>query len=591
VASLKRLGPYLFERELGRGALGTVYLANQGDGSPSLAVKVLSTDVFPEQDLAKLFQREAQPAYALRHRNIIEVLDQCYDEGKHYLVMEFVPGGDVQNRIDTGDFPDWRSSVRMIIKVLNALQYAHDNLVLHCDIKPAHILLDAQGEPILAGFGMAYISDEEVERTPEFMAPELLSRGDIDGRVDTFSAALVLYELLTKIHPYRGEGRTSVTRPDNINSEIPVELSDLILRGISRQREDRPGCGPLARLLGEVLSANEVHEEPVPEPAPEVFEEAFLPDVIAFEPPPEPVSVILCSPPPEQEAKNALELHLANGGAKSVEWIPDGAVAVFAWPLAALETAKSAVEQFALDKISACVVTGIFKRDEIWAETRPDLGDLACRNLDKLHSMLRCTPSGKVRLDTATARHAPDSIELAPIDGDVMEVTEPAPEVEEEPPLAPPPSLEERLGSNARKPRPSFAEPIPSALRGQSRTLEVPKKTREPINWNNVISFFLIVFFSAAGYYGYEYTRPGTLILSCVPANKCYVSLDSEKSKPYKNGTPVQLSRGEHTLKVSAKGFATYQGKVTIKSRATNKLTIALSKPGKTKPKPKPKSK
>ena len=584
MASLKRLGPYLFERELGRGALGTVYLGTQSDGSPPVAIKVLSPDVFPEQDLAKLFQREAQPAYALRHRNIIEVLEQGYDEGKHYVIMEYLPAGDLQCRMSAGNYPDWRDSVRLMIPVLNALQYAHDNQVLHCDVRPANILFDNDGQPILTGSGMYYITDEEIERAAEFMAPELVTRGEIDGRVDTYAAALVLYELLTKIHPFRGEGRTAVTRPDNINSEIPVELSDLILRGISRNREERPSAGQLARQLGEFMATVEQEEEPQPEPDQEFIQELALPEVIAFEPPPEPVTVVLCSPPPEQEAKNALELHFANGGAKSVEWIPDGAVVVFAWPLPALEYAKLAVEQFSLDHISASIVTGIFKRDEIWAETRPDLGELACRNLDKLHTMLKNTPTGKVRLDTATARHAPESIPLIPIDGDVMEVHEAQAEPEPPPPT-PPPSLEERLGPGARKPRPSFVEPVPAALRGQSRTMEVPKKQKEPINWNNVISFFLIIGFSAAGYYLYEYTRPGTLILTCVPANKCLLSIDSETSKPYKNGTPISLSRGEHTVKVSAKGFATYQGKVTIMSRATKQASITLKKPGKPKPK------
>ena len=586
MASLKRLGPYLFERELGSGALGTVYLGSLGDGTAPVAVKVLSPEVFPDQDLAKLFQREAQPAYALRHPNIIEVLEQCYDEGKHYLLMEYLPGGDLQQRMDAGNFPDWKDSVRLIIHVLNGLQYAHDNLVLHCDLKPAHILFDEEGEPIITGFGMFYITDEVVERSPEFMAPELLARGEIDGRVDSYAASLILYELLTKIHPYRTAGTVSVTRPDNLNSKIPAELSDLILRGLSRNRDDRPAAGQLARQLGEVLTAQAEEEElaRMPDPEPEPIFELAVPDVIAVEPPPAPVSVVLCSPPPEQEAKNALELHFAHGGARSVEWIPHGAVAVFVDPVAALEFAKSAVEQFALDRVKACVVTGIFKPDPIWAETRPDLGVMACRNLDKLHTMLKSAAAGAVRVDKATARTAPDAIMLNPVGEDMLEIGEPPPPVVEPPPT-PPPSLEQRLGSTARKPRPSFVEPIPSALRGQGRTMEVPKPQKRPINWNNVISFFLIIFFGVAGYYGYDYLQPGTLVLTCTPANKCSVAIDSAVAKPYKNGTPVELSRGEHSLKVSAKGFTTYQGKITIKSKTTSNIQVALTRPGKSKSK------
>lgn len=583
MASLKRLGPFVFERELGKGALGTVYLGSQGESSPPVAIKVLSQDVFPEQDLAKLFQREAQPAYSLRHRNIIEVLEQGYDEGKHYLVLEYFAGGDLQERMDNGQWPDWKESVRLVIQVCNALQYAHDNLVLHCDVKPAHILLDGENNAILTGFGMFYITDEEVERSPEFMAPEMLAREDIDGRADVYAASLVLYELLTKIHPYRTEGRHSVTRPDNINSEIPVEISDLVLRGMSRNREERPTAGQLARQLGEILSTQAAEEPPEPEPEPEPVEELPLPNVLAFEPPPDPVSVVYCTPPPEAEARRALEQHFKMGGAQSVEWTTNGAVVVFSLPLQALECAKSALEQFVLDKISASVATGVFKRDPIWAETRPDLGELACRNMDRLYTMLCTTPTGKLRVDTATAKCAPESIELAPIAEDVMEVTE---TVEEIPLPPPPPSLEERLGSTARKPRPSFVEPVPAALRGNaSRTMEVPKPQKPPTNWNNIISLFLIIGFSTGGYYGWKITRPGSVVLTCTPA-KVNIAIDNDKvPKPYKNGSPITLSPGEHIIKISAKGFETKSVKLKVQPKATLKQSISLKRPGKPKPK------
>jgi len=581
VVSLKRLGPYIFERELGRGTLGTVYLGSEGENARQFAVKVLSPEVFPDQDVARLFQRDAQPAYALRHRNIIEIQEQGFDEGKHYLLMEYIPGDNLQQRMLSGRAPGWRESIRIMVKVLQALQYAHDNLVVHCDLKPASILFDAEDQPILTGFGLFYVTDHQVERETDYLPPEHTHPKEWDERTDSYSAALMLYELLTGSRPLPGQGPT---RPDNVNAEIPPEVSDALLRTLSPEKQNRLTAGQLARQLGEALTASQQEPEAEAEPG-EAPEETPLPEIFlpAIQAQPDPVTVVLCSNPPEQEAKNALERHLAQGGATSVEWLPHGPVAIFPSPLAALETAASAVEQFSLDKLSASVVTGVFKRDPIWAETRPDLGEMACRNMDRIHGMLKGTPPGRVRLDLATARTAPDSLELAPIDGDVMEIHHPEPEPPEPPPT-PPPTLEERLGT-PRRPRTSFVEPVPSALRGQSRTMEVPKKPREPIPWNNIISFFLIIFFSAAGYFGYQYTRPGTLVVTCQQASKFQLSLDSEPSKSQKNGAKFELSPGEHSLKVTVKGFAPYQTKFTIKPRETTKLQVTLKRPGKPKPK------
>lgn len=96
---LKRLGPFHIERELGSGSLGKVYLAQEGEQGRNLALKVFSgVDVWPEQELIRAFLRQAQPAFGLRHRNIVEVLQDGFDEGKHYLLMEFLPGGDLQER-------------------------------------------------------------------------------------------------------------------------------------------------------------------------------------------------------------------------------------------------------------------------------------------------------------------------------------------------------------------------------------------------------------------------------------------------------------------------------------------------------------
>lgn len=577
---LKRLGPFILERELGSGSLGKVYLATDGDAGRTLALKVLSSEVWPEPELMRNFLRQAQPAFGLRHRNIVEIQEQGFDEGKHYLLMEYLPGGDLQDRLDQQRVPAWTRCVRLILQVCNALQFAHDNGVLHCDVKPSNVLLDGEEQAVLCGFGMFYLQDELVERTPEYMAPEMVTRDEIDGRADTFSAAALLYELLTGTNPFRNGNWSSITRPDNINADLPVELSNLILRALSRQREERPSAGIFARQLGEFLSEQSVEEMSAVVEV-EDFPEEAVPEVLAVEAVIDPVTGVLCSAPPEAEAKKALENLLAAAMASSIEWLADSVLAIYSRPLLGIEAANAAVAQFSLDNLSACVVTGVFKLDRIWAETRPELGGLACRNMDKLYSMLVACPPGKLRIDTASAAYAPESLYFGEVEGeaDLLQLRE-LPEPEPEPAPAPPPSLEERLGSGVRKRPVEFAEHVPAALRGQSRTMEIipPKKT-SAFNWNNIISVLLLVFFGVGGYFLWPLLQRGELVLTGGPAKvPLTLNVDSQAGEAYKPGSSISLRAGEHTVKVSAKGFVPFQTKVTIKAKSVSKIPIKLVK-------------
>lgn len=583
---LKRLGPFIFERELGSGSLGKVYLANDGETGRTLALKVLSSEVWPEQELMRDFLRQAQPAWALRHRNIVEIQEQGFDEGKHYLLMEFLPGGDLQDRLDQQKVPPWPQCVRLVLQICNALQFAHDNGVLHCDVKPSNVLLDGEEQAVLCGFGMYYLQDAPVERTPEYMAPEMVTRDEIDGRADTFSAAALLYELLTGINPFRNGNWSSITRPDNLNADLPVELSNLILRALARQRDERPTAGMFARQLGEFLSEQSAEEMPAlaQEQAPQ---DEAVPEVLAVEAVIDPVTGVLCSAPPEAEAKKALENLLAAAMASSIEWLADSVLAIYSRPLLGIEAANAAVAHFSLDNLNACVVTGVFKLDRIWAETRPELGGLACRNMDRLYSMLVACPPGKLRIDSASAAYAPESLYFGEVEGesDLLQLQE-LPEPEPEPAPAPPPSLEERLGASGVRKRPvEFAEHVPSALRGQSRTMEIvtPKKP-SVFNWNNIISLLLLAFFAAAGVYAWPLLQSGELVLTGGPAKvPLTVSLDSKPGEAYKPGSTLSLRVGEHTVKVSAKGFLPFQTKVSIKAKSVSKIPIKLVKAPKAK--------
>jgi serine/threonine protein kinase len=243
--------------------MGKVFLGHRPGEERELAIKILHSDVSRNAEALRRFQREAKIAYALRHPNIMEVLDQGCDGDTHYIVMEYVPGPDLQVLIDRGQFPAWEQSVQWTIALLQALQHAHDQGVVHRDIKPANVLLSQTQEVLLTDFGVAFFregtrltSEGALIGTPEYMAPELFQNTEVDAKVDVYGCALILYELLTGRHPFRGGSITEtiksvlfkpLERPHN--PEVPGAISDLLFCALSRSPEERPTAGQLAQRL------------------------------------------------------------------------------------------------------------------------------------------------------------------------------------------------------------------------------------------------------------------------------------------------------------------------------------------------------
>ncbi len=215
----ERLGSYRLVREIGRGGMSRVYLAERADGQfeKRAAVKILQQGVYGE-NARRRFLRERQLLAGLDHPNIVKLLDGgVTEDGRPYLVEDYVDGASVT---EAARGLSWRQRIELFLRVCEAVQYAHDQGIVHRDLKPSNILTTRGGAPKLVDFGIARLTEtggpgvaaETVTRsqfwTPEYASPEQ-ARGERAGPAsDLYSLGLVLYELLLERRAQRVEGRT-----------------------------------------------------------------------------------------------------------------------------------------------------------------------------------------------------------------------------------------------------------------------------------------------------------------------------------------------------------------------------------------------
>jgi serine/threonine-protein kinase len=232
-ATKPTLGRYEIIKELGHGAMGTVYLGKDPSINREVAIKTISyADVEPQQldEVKSQFFREAEAAGKLTHPNIVTIFDVGEDHDMAYIAMELLIGKDLTNFCQKGKLLPIQRALTVVISVADALDYAHQQGVVHRDIKPANIILLENEQIKVADFGIARITASSTKTqtgvilgTPNYMSPEQVAGKKVDGRSDLFSLGVVLYELLSGEKPFKGDSITTLLYAITNNSYAPLQ--------------------------------------------------------------------------------------------------------------------------------------------------------------------------------------------------------------------------------------------------------------------------------------------------------------------------------------------------------------------------------
>ncbi len=252
----KTLGKYQIAERLGRGGMAEVYKAYHPQLERYAAVKLLHGYLAEGQDFLARFQREAKAVAALRHPNIVQIYDIDVEEEHYYMVMEFIDGGTLKDRLIQADGPLPIPEMAHIFReTASALDYAHRQGVLHRDIKPANVLIGENGRVVLTDFGIARIVSETqftvtgtLVGTPAYMSPEQGKGMQISTPSDIYSLGIILYEMVTGKVPFDADTPLAVIHkhineplpsPRTIREDIPRVLEAVIVKALAKEPEDR----------------------------------------------------------------------------------------------------------------------------------------------------------------------------------------------------------------------------------------------------------------------------------------------------------------------------------------------------------------
>ncbi|MGB6867694.1 MAG: serine/threonine-protein kinase [Candidatus Aminicenantaceae bacterium] len=266
---MEKIGKYKIIGELGKGAMGIVYKGIDPDINREVAIKLIRFDMVSEdsekEDAARRFIREAQSAGNLEHPNIITIYEVGREDNQTFIVMQYVDGESLKQAISAGKRFSPVEVVDLMTCLCDALELAHQNKIVHRDIKPGNILLDKQGRPYLVDFGVARMEMSTMTQsgtivgTPSYMSPEQIQGIRVDSRADIFSLGVIIYEMLTGKRPFEGDHITTIVykimneEPTNIREmkkDLPDGFEQVINKALEKDSNKRyQSCKELAADL------------------------------------------------------------------------------------------------------------------------------------------------------------------------------------------------------------------------------------------------------------------------------------------------------------------------------------------------------
>jgi serine/threonine protein kinase len=270
------LGNYRILAPLGQGGMARVYKGYQENLDREVAIKVLPPWFAADRNFVERFNLEARLVARLSHANIVTVHDADERNGHLYIVMQLVDGGTLKHRLDQlqerGNVMEIADTLPIFRQLASALTYAHEQGIIHRDIKPVNVLMDRSGRPILSDFGIAKVlasTKDQLTRpgagvgTPEYMSPEQCMGGAVDGRADIYALGVMLFEALTGRTPFQGDTYPALAhrhiyemppRPSLLNPLLPLAVERVILTALMKNPQLRyQKANDMARALEQAL--------------------------------------------------------------------------------------------------------------------------------------------------------------------------------------------------------------------------------------------------------------------------------------------------------------------------------------------------